>query len=192
MSTKQPSSPGGGDHPRVAIVVSRYNDSITGPMREGAMRAFASSGGRSEDLVVIEAPGAFELPAISAAAATTGRFDAIVALGCVIRGETSHDRHIASAVADGLTRISVETGIPVAFGVLTVDTVEQARARAGGAKGNKGEEAMHAALGAAQAIHRLDTDPEARQISCDVTPVDKTHGAGPSVHHPRTPSGGGA
>jgi 6,7-dimethyl-8-ribityllumazine synthase len=103
----------------------------------------------------VKAPGAFELVAISRAAAVRGDVDAVVALGCVLTGETSHDRHICDAVAHGLARISVEFGKPAAFGVLTCQTLSQAQARCGGAKGNKGEEAMRAAIGAAQAIKEL-------------------------------------
>lgn len=129
---------------RVAIVSSRYNASITDRLLQAALDTFADQcAGEAE---VVHAPGVFELPALAAAAAKTGRFDGILALGCVIKGETSHDRHIAGAVANALASMPAQLGLPVAFGVLTVDTVEQARARAGGAKGNKGREAMEALL----------------------------------------------
>jgi 6,7-dimethyl-8-ribityllumazine synthase len=132
--------------PRIAIVVSRYNASITDRLLEGARHAYALAGGRAEDLLVVEAPGAFELPALALAAATKGNVRGVVTLGCVIRGETKHDQYIAQAVAHGVVEVTLRTGIPVAFGVLTTENVEQAEARAGGAQGNKGAEAMEAVL----------------------------------------------
>ena len=135
-----------------AIVVSRYNTSVTGVMLDGAMGAYAARGGEASLLAVLEAPGAFELVSIARAAAFSGMYASVVCLGCVIKGETEHDRHIGNAVGNGLAAISVQTGVPVAFGVLTTNTNEQALARAGGDKGNKGAEAMDAALDAADAI----------------------------------------
>ena len=135
-----------------AIVVSRYNTSVTGVMLDGAIGAYAARGGDASELAVFEAPGAFELVSIARAAAFSGLYASVVCLGCVIKGETEHDRHIGSAVGNGLASISVQTGVPVAFGVLTTNTNEQALARAGGDKGNKGAEAMSAALDAADAI----------------------------------------
>lgn len=142
-------------HP-VAILVSRYNESVTGAMLAGAVEAYAERGGDPAGLTIVEAPGAYELVALANAAAE--RHKAIVCLGCVIKGETPHDEHIARAVAHGLAEITVKTGIPVAFGVLTTLNAAQAKARAGGAsgkKGNKGAEAMHAALDAAEAVAAL-------------------------------------
>lgn len=133
---------------RVAIVVSRYNAWITDRLLQGAVEAYAQHGGVSVP-VTVHAPGAFELPVVAHALAASGRFDAVVALGCVIRGETSHDRHIAHAVAHGIVQAGVATGVPIAFGVLTVETPEQAEARSGGEGSNgdnKGAEAMRAAL----------------------------------------------
>ena len=132
--------------PRVAVVVSRYNEWITERLLEGAAEAFARRAGGEGVLDVARVPGAFELPAAAGAAARSGRYDAVVALACLIRGETAHDRHIASAVATSLASLGAELGLPVAFGVLTTETPEQAEARAGGAHGNKGAEAMDAAL----------------------------------------------
>lgn len=124
-------------------------------MLDGAVQAYLDRGGKESELAVLEAPGAYELISIANAAAATGMYGSIVCLGCVIKGETSHDIHISSAVANGLAQITVQTGVPVAFGVLTTNTNEQALARAGGDKGNKGAEAMAAALGAADAIANL-------------------------------------
>lgn len=139
----------------VAVVVSRYNRWITDRLESGAREEHARLTSGAGSVLVLEAPGSFELPVIALAAARTGTFDAVVCLGCIIRGETSHDRHIASAVAQGIAQVSIETGVPVAFGVLTVDNADQAEARAGGAMGNKGAEAMAAALATASEIARV-------------------------------------
>ncbi len=141
---------------RIAVAVSRYHARITDALCEAAIDCFRSAGGAEELLVVVRAAGTFELTALCRALASRGDLDAVVALGCVISGETPHDRYIASAVASGLTMITVQTGVPVAFGVLTCDTFEQALARAGGDHGNKGAEAMAAAIDTAQTIRTLD------------------------------------
>lgn len=132
--------------PAVAIVVSRYNATVTDRLKQGALEEYASRAGGSATATVLHAPGAFEIPAIVLAAATSGRFAGVVALGCIIKGETSHDVHLAQAVIRGLMDIVLRTGVPVGLGVLTVDTPAQARARAGGQSGNKGAEAMAAVL----------------------------------------------
>jgi len=131
---------------RVAVVVSRYNATVTDALLVGALAVFDARTSPKSRIEVIDAPGSFELPALCLAAARVGRFDGLVALGCLIKGETSHDRHIADAVANGLIGVTLATGIPVAFGVLTTDTPEQALARAGGDHGNKGADAMTALL----------------------------------------------
>jgi 6,7-dimethyl-8-ribityllumazine synthase len=132
--------------PAVAVVVSRYNGTVTGRLLEGARRAFSRrAGGR---LTVIEVPGSFELPVVCRAAARTGCYDGVLALGCVIKGETIHDEVIAHAVAGALAQVSIETGVPVSLGVLTVRNTRQAMDRAGGRFGNKGEQAMEALLDA--------------------------------------------
>ena len=136
----------------VAVVVSRYNAFITDRLLAGAAAEFGELGGKPESLTVLHAPGSFELPQIAAAAAESGKYHAIVALGCLIKGETRHDEHIASAVVMGLTSVSIKHTIAVGLGVLTVDTPEQAEARAGGAHGNKGAEAMRAAVDTAHTI----------------------------------------
>lgn len=147
---------------RVAIVASRYNTSVTGPMLRAAVELCAQRTGAEPDIFL--APGAYELPALALVAAATGRYEGVCALGCLIRGETRHDRYIAGAVAHGLVGVTLGTGVPVAFGVLTVDNAKQARARSGGRKGNKGAEAMSAlldAIGTARSIEvgdALDAD----------------------------------
>ena len=139
----------------MCVVVSRYNAPITDKLLDGAKRVYAARGGDPADLKVASVPGSFELPMLALAAAETEEFAGVVALGCLIKGETSHDRYIAEAVAHGLMQASMSAAIPIAFGVLTVDTPEQAEARAGGAHGNKGEEAMHAVLDTLASIQEL-------------------------------------
>lgn len=161
-------------HP-VAVIVSRYNASVTGAMLAGAVDAYARRGGDPATLTIAEAPGAYELVALARAA--TDRHKAVVCLGCVIRGDTPHDEHIARAVAHGLAEITVATGVPVAFGVLTTLNAEQARDRADGAKGNKGAEAMHAALDAADAVGALRHGPMPVRHTVDLPVPDKAQGA---------------
>lgn len=147
--------------PPIAVVVSRYNATITDRLLEGALEAYGRAGGRRDDVAVVDAPGAFELTVLSRAAAASPRFAGVVALGCVIKGQTRHDRYLADAVAHGLTQVAIASGKPVAFGVLTVDSPKQAKARAGGAHGNKGYEAMVATLRSLAEIQRLN-DPTGR------------------------------
>ena len=146
----------------VAVIVSRYNASITDALLDGARRVWVENGGEADALAIVDAPGSFELPVLALAAATarTGclphpRVAGIVALGCLIRGQTMHDRHIARAVAHGLVSVSLKTDVPVTFGVLTVDTPEQAQDRAGGSRRNKGADAMHALLETMRSIRTL-------------------------------------
>ena len=142
-------------HGPVAIVVSRYNELITGRLLEGARAACGEAGVAVEQVDVIWVEGAFELPAVAAAAAATGRYTCIVGIGAVIRGDMPHFEYVAGEAARGLNAVAVEHRIPVAFGVLTVDTMEQAQARAGGDAGNKGHEAASAAIAAADVIVQL-------------------------------------
>ena len=129
---------------RFAVIVSRFNEAVTGSLRDAATAALKEAGASS--VQVLEVPGAFEIPQAARAAAECGRFDAIVCLGCIIRGETPHFDYIASAVAHGITDAAGETGVPMAFGVLTTDTVAQAEARSGPGHDNKGREAAAAAI----------------------------------------------
>ena len=145
---------------RVGLVVSTYHDEVTGPLREGAFAALAEAGAGADSISVITVPGAFEIPFAARQAAETGRFDAIVCLGCVIRGETPHFDYIASAVAHGITTASQATGVPMAFGVLTTNTREEARARAGPGASNKGWEAAMAAVRLANVVRDLRGAPD--------------------------------
>jgi len=143
---------------RFAVVVSRFNETVTGSLREAAARALADAGAAS--VQVFSVPGAFEIPQAARAAAETGRFDAIVCLGCIIRGETPHFDYIAAAVAHGITAAAGDTGIPMAFGVLTTENEAQAAARSGPGPDNKGREAAAAAIEMAALYRKLsDTAP---------------------------------
>jgi 6,7-dimethyl-8-ribityllumazine synthase len=142
-------------HGRVAILVSRYNELITTKLLDGALACCEEAGLPRQQIDVVWLPGAFELAAAAAAAAQSGRYVCLVALGAVIRGETPHFEYVAGAAASGLADVSVRHALPVGFGVLTVDTLQQAMDRAGGSAGNKGHEAAAAALGAADAIAQL-------------------------------------
>lgn len=131
---------------RFALIVSRFNEAITSRLVAGGRAALLEAGAGEADLATFTVPGAFELPQAARAAAEGGAFDAIICLGCVIRGETPHFEYISAAVAHGLMDAAGETGVPMAFGVLTTDTWEQADARAGDGRDNKGFEAAAAAL----------------------------------------------
>jgi len=145
---------------RFAIVVSQYNDFVTERLQAGALAALAAAGVASDDVMVVHVPGAFEIPFAAQHVAETGRFDAIVCLGCVIRGATPHFEYIASAVANGLTAASAATGIPMAFGVLTTNSVEEAIERAGEGDGNKGREAALAAVEMATVVAQLGAETQ--------------------------------
>ena len=140
---------------RIAIVASRFNDFIVSSLVQGALAAWVARGGAAAELPVVRVPGAFELPLAAAKLASSGRYEAVVALGCVIRGDTPHFEYVAGECARGLQQVSLETGVPVAFGVLTVETVEQALERAATGAGNKGGEAMDSALEMAALLARL-------------------------------------
>ncbi|HET9727012.1 MAG TPA: 6,7-dimethyl-8-ribityllumazine synthase [Gemmatimonadales bacterium] len=139
----------------MAILVSRYNELITSRLLEGALACCAEAGIARADVDVVWVPGAFELPVAAAAAAGTKRYACLVALGAVIRGDTPHFEYVAGEAARGLNAVAVQHGLPVGFGVLTVDTMQQAVDRAGGSAGNKGHEAAAAALQAADVIAQL-------------------------------------
>ena len=131
---------------RFGIAVSRFNESITSKLLDGAVDVLRQAGVNADAIDVAWVPGAFELPASALRMAQTGRYLAVLCLGAVIRGETSHDQHINRAVSVGLTEASLRSGVPVLFGVLTCDTLDQAMERAGGTAGNKGAECARAAL----------------------------------------------
>jgi 6,7-dimethyl-8-ribityllumazine synthase len=140
---------------RFAVVVSKYNDFVTDRLQAGALAALASAGVAADDITVIRVPGAFEIPVAAQHAAESARFDAVICLGCLIRGETPHFEYISSAVSLGLTTAAAATGVPMSFGVLTTNSVEEALARAGDGTGNKGHEAAVAAIEMAEVVAQL-------------------------------------
>lgn len=148
-------APDAADGVRLGVAVSRYHARITDRLLEGAMAAFRDHGGRVEDLLVVGAPGSWELLPVAAAMLRRGDLDGVVCLGLILTGQTTHDRWLAAGLADGLASLSATHAMPVAFGVLTCQSLEQAEARAGGAVGNKGREAMESTLGAVHAIRGI-------------------------------------
>ena len=131
---------------RIALIVSKYHEFITDRLEAGARAALLESGLHNDDVVTFRVPGAYELAQAAQRVARDGSWDAVVCLGCLIRGETPHFDYIASAAADGIMRAGQATGVPVAFGVLTTNTAEEAMARAGEGSANKGRESAAAAL----------------------------------------------
>lgn len=140
---------------RVAIVRALFNRAVTDGLLEGALCALGEMGSARRDVAVFDLPGAFELPLAAAVAARSGRFDAVVALGAVVRGETDHYDHVAREAASGLAAVSRETGVPVAFGVLTVRREAHARRRSAPGPQNKGGEAARAAVATVLALRAI-------------------------------------
>jgi 6,7-dimethyl-8-ribityllumazine synthase len=140
---------------KIAIVASRWNDFIVSRLIDGAQDALLRLGARESDLTLVRVPGSFETPLAARKLAASGRYDAIICVGAVIRGETPHFDYVASEVTKGITAASMETGVPVAYGVITADTVEQAINRAGVKAGNKGFEAAMAAVEMANLLKEL-------------------------------------
>jgi 6,7-dimethyl-8-ribityllumazine synthase len=140
---------------RFAIVVSRFNPEVTDGLLRGARGALTDAEVEDEDVTVVRVPGAFELPLTVGRLAATGRFHAVIALGALIKGDTMHFEYIAAAATHGLARAAASTGVPIAFGVLTTLTDEQAQARSGDGPGNKGREAARAAVEMATLFRRL-------------------------------------
>lgn len=131
---------------RVAVIVSRFNEFITSHLLEGARHELIRHGVAEQNLTIIWVPGSWELPLAAKTAVGTGRFDAVVCLGAVIRGHTSHHEHVAAAAARGIADLALACGVPVAFGVLTCDSLEQAIERSGAKSGNKGADAAISAI----------------------------------------------
>ena len=131
---------------RFAIVASRWNDFLTSKLVDGALDALERLGAAEDAVEVFKVPGAFEIPLAALKAAGSGRFDAVIAIGAVIRGETSHFEHVAGEAAKGIAQVSMQTGIPVIFGVVTAENLEQAIMRCGVKSGNKGFEAAMSAI----------------------------------------------
>ena len=140
---------------RIALVASRFNEPVVERLVAGAVEALVARGAERSGLELVRVPGAFDLPPVVRRIAESGRFDAVVALGAVIRGETAHFDYVAGECAAGLARVADETGVPVAFGVLTTENEEQALERSGGRRGNKGADAACAAIELASLLRKL-------------------------------------
>jgi 6,7-dimethyl-8-ribityllumazine synthase len=143
---------------KIGIVVSRFNDIITEKLLQGAVGALTSHDVADGDISVAWVPGAFELPLVAGKMAMSGQFDAVIALGCVIRGATTHYDYVCSEAAKGIAEASRKSGLPVIFGVLTTETIEQALERAGCKAGNKGADAALAAIETVNLLKRLKTE----------------------------------
>jgi 6,7-dimethyl-8-ribityllumazine synthase len=148
-----------GDGMRVAFAASRFNELVTDRLVAGARDALARHGVDDASVTMVWAPGAFELPLVARRLAESGDHDAVICLGAVIRGSTDHYEHVASQAAAGLAQVALDTGVPVAFGVLTTETTEQALERAGGKLGNKGFEAAVTAIEMADLLRQLPKGP---------------------------------
>ena len=159
VRTIQSSEPRG-EGLRIGIVVARFNQAVTDALLAGACDALAKHGVADDSLDVVIVPGAFELPLCAQRMAATGRYDALVCLGAVVRGDTPHFDYVAGEASRGLAQASVEFDTPIGFGLLTCDNQEQAEARAGGAHGNKGWDAALAALEMVDLFDRLDAADE--------------------------------
>jgi 6,7-dimethyl-8-ribityllumazine synthase len=144
---------------RFAIIVSRFNSFITERLLGGAMDAIARSGGSAEQVDLVKVPGSWEMPVVAGELARQKRYDAIICLGAVIRGETPHFDYVASEAAKGIAHVSAASGVPVAFGVLTTNTLEQAIDRAGAKGGNKGFDAAMTAIEMANLMKTLRQEP---------------------------------
>jgi len=141
---------------KFAIIVSRFNDFITNKLTEGAVDALLRSGADTKDIEIIKVPGAFEIPLIAKKVAERSRYNAIICLGAVIRGATPHFDYVSAEVSKGIAMVSLEYGLPVIFGVITTDTIEQAIERAGLKSGNKGWSAALSAIEMANLIEAVD------------------------------------
>jgi 6,7-dimethyl-8-ribityllumazine synthase len=145
---------------RVVIVASRFNETITRPLVDGALEALVAHDVAFDDIDVVWVPGAWELPLAARRALESGRYDALVALGAVIRGETPHFDFVAGEASRGLALVCIDAGIPIGFGLLTCDTMDQALARAGGVHGNKGWDAAIAALETTDVLDQIEPADE--------------------------------
>ena len=141
---------------RFAILAARFNDFVVEPLVRGALDALKRHGATEKQIEIVRVPGAFDMPIVARKLALSRRYEALIALGAVIRGQTPHFDYVAGECASGMARIALETGVPIAFGVLTTDTVEQAIDRAGGKAGNKGADAALVAIEMANLLRRLD------------------------------------
>jgi 6,7-dimethyl-8-ribityllumazine synthase len=142
---------------RFMIVAARFNEFVVEPLLKGALDAFRRHGVSDKQIEIVRVPGAFDIPVVVRKLANSKRYDAIITLGAVVRGQTPHFDYVAGECAGGVSRIALESGIPIAFGVLTTDTMEQAVDRAGGKAGNKGADCALVAIEMANLLRRLDS-----------------------------------
>ena len=145
-----------GEGKKVGVIVSRFNDFISDRLLSGALDALARHGTNDEDIDVVKVPGSFEIPLMAKKMAQRGKYDAIICLGAVIRGSTPHFEYVSAEVSKGIASVSLESGVPVVFGVITTDTLEQAIERAGSKSGNKGWTAAVAAMEMANLMESVD------------------------------------
>jgi len=147
-----------GEGKKFAIIVSRFNDFITSRLLDGAVDALVRCGVNETDIVIVKVPGAFEIPLVAKKMARKSGYDGVICLGAVIRGATPHFDYVSAEVSKGVAQVSVESDIPVIFGILTTDTIEQAIERAGAKSGNKGWSAAMAAVEMANLVQEIDQD----------------------------------
>lgn len=143
---------------RIAILASRFNDLVVSRLIDGARDALLRHGVEDTDLTLIRVPGAFELPLTADKLAASGRYEAIIALGCVVRGDTPHFDYVAGGAANGLMQVALDHGLPIGFGLLTTDSMEQALDRAGGKSGNKGADAALAVIEQLNLLQQLEPE----------------------------------
>jgi 6,7-dimethyl-8-ribityllumazine synthase len=143
-----------GEGKKFALITSRFNDFITDKLVGGALDALVRSGVDDDDIDLLKVPGAFEIPLVAKKAVATGKYDAVICLGAVIRGSTSHYDYVCAEASKGIAQVSMDSGIPVIFGIITTDTIEQAIERAGTKAGNKG---WSAAISALEMANLMDT-----------------------------------
>jgi 6,7-dimethyl-8-ribityllumazine synthase len=150
---------------RFAIVVSRWNDFLTSKLTDGALDALESHGARESDVEIFKVPGSFELPLTAQKLAEGGNFDAVIAIGVVIRGETPHFDYVAGEAAKGISQVGLKTGVPVLFGVITANTLEQAINRSGVKAGNKGYEAAVSAIEIVDLYAQIESGAQGKEIA---------------------------
>jgi 6,7-dimethyl-8-ribityllumazine synthase len=141
---------------RFGFIAARFNDFVVEPLIRGALDALKRHGATEKQIEIVRVPGAFDIPIVARKLALSRRYDALITLGAVVRGQTPHFDYVAGECASGISRIALETGVPIAFGVLTTDTMEQAVDRAGGKAGNKGADAAMVAIEMANLLRRLE------------------------------------
>jgi 6,7-dimethyl-8-ribityllumazine synthase len=141
---------------RFGVIAARFNDFVVEPLIRGALDALKRHGATEKQIEIVRVPGAFDIPLVTRKMALSHRYDALITLGAVVRGQTPHFDYVAGECASGISRIALESGVPIAFGVLTTDTMEQAVDRAGGKAGNKGGDAALVAIEMANLLRRLD------------------------------------